>query len=125
MREPTWPHRQPPTPDADDSRSWTGRPETPIHLGMLRRKLRSAIAVGLKPAEAADDDIEGLLLVVEELTSNALRHGRPPTRVTVTPTGTGWLVDVSDAAPESPPIPAVGRDPSQGGLGLHLVRSSV
>ncbi|CCH88149.1 Histidine kinase (fragment) [Modestobacter italicus] len=33
----------------------------------------------------------------------------------------GWLIDVSDACPDSPPAPAVGRDPALGGLGLHLV----
>jgi hypothetical protein len=33
----------------------------------------------------------------------------------------GWLLDVSDRAPESLPAPAVGRDPAKGGLGLHLV----
>ncbi|MDP9392204.1 MAG: ATP-binding protein, partial [Actinomycetota bacterium] len=33
----------------------------------------------------------------------------------------GWLIDVSDRAPESMPTPAVDRDPAQGGMGLHLV----
>jgi hypothetical protein len=33
----------------------------------------------------------------------------------------GWLLDVSDRAPEIMPTPAVDRDPAQGGLGLHLV----
>jgi hypothetical protein len=42
-------------------------------------------------------------------------------RVTVTGTATGWLVDVSDARPDQPPVPAVDRDPSLGGLGLHLI----
>jgi hypothetical protein len=88
---------------------------------MIRRQLRAAAAAGLGPPDADADDVEGLLLAVEELTSNALRHGLPPTRVTVTATGSGWLVDVNDAAPERPPTPAVGRDPALGGLGLHLV----
>ena len=30
-------------------------------------------------------------------------------------------MEVSDAAPTSPPTPAVGRDPSEGGLGLYLI----
>jgi hypothetical protein len=33
----------------------------------------------------------------------------------------GWLVEVRDSAAQSPPRPAVGRDPSQGGLGLYLI----
>jgi anti-sigma regulatory factor (Ser/Thr protein kinase) len=121
MREFAWPQRSPPDPGADPARSWTGEPETPLHLGILRRELRVAALAGLGPADATDDDVDGLLLAVEELTSNALRHGRPPARVTVTVTPTGWLVDVSDAAPERPPTPAIGRDPALGGLGLHLV----
>ena len=32
-----------------------------------------------------------------------------------------YLVEVSDAAPGSPPVPAVDRDPSEGGLGLYLI----
>src|SRR5688500_13597415 len=121
MREFAWPQRSLPDPGVDPARSWTGEPETPLHLGILRRELRVAVLAGLGPADATDDDVDGLLLAVEELASNALRHGRPPARVTVTVTPTGWLVDVSDAAPERPPTPAVGRDPALGGLGLHLV----
>jgi hypothetical protein len=30
-------------------------------------------------------------------------------------------VEVTDAAVTSPPTPAVGRDPSEGGLGLYLI----
>jgi hypothetical protein len=33
----------------------------------------------------------------------------------------GWLLDLSDEAPDRPPIPAVDRDPALGGMGLHLV----
>jgi hypothetical protein len=31
------------------------------------------------------------------------------------------LLDLSDEAPDRPPIPAVDRDPALGGMGLHLV----
>ncbi len=34
---------------------------------------------------------------------------------------TSWLLEVSDAAADRPPSPAIGRDPGQGGLGLHMV----
>jgi hypothetical protein len=33
----------------------------------------------------------------------------------------GWLLDLSDEAPDRPPIPAVDRDPALGGMGLHLI----
>jgi len=75
----------------------------------------------LAPAYTDDDDIERLLLAFDELTSNALRHGSPPARVAVTATGNGWVIDVSDAATDRPPMAAGGRDPAGGGLGLYLV----
>jgi hypothetical protein len=36
-------------------------------------------------------------------------------------TGDAWLIDVSDGASDCPPAPAIGRDPSEGGLGLYLI----
>ena len=65
--------------------------------------------------------MERLLLAFEELASNALRHGRNPVRVEVTDADGSWLLDVSDAAADQPPTPAVGRDAAYGGMGLYLV----
>ena len=92
-----------------------------MDLAVLRRRLRQAAATGFAPPDADEDDVEWLLLIFEELSSNALKHGDPPARVAVILTATGWLVDVSDAAPGRPPTPAVGRDAALGGLGLYLV----
>jgi hypothetical protein len=61
------------------------------------------------------------LLVYEELASNAVRHGRLPVCVRVVAIGRGWFVDVTDATVHRPPVPAVDRDPADGGLGLYLV----
>ncbi|MGR7026173.1 hypothetical protein [Geodermatophilus sp. URMC 62] len=66
-------------------------------------------------------DVDELLLVYEELSSDGLRHGRSPVTACVVVATGGWLVDVTDAAVERPPVPAVDRDPAHGGLGLHLV----
>jgi hypothetical protein len=121
MVELSWPRKPPPDLGTDASSAWTGNPETPIDLAMLRRRLRRTAAAGWAPPGADDDDIEWLLLTFEELSSNALRHGRPPAGIAVNLTRTGWLVDVSDAAPDRPPTPAEGRDAALGGLGLHLV----
>jgi two-component sensor histidine kinase len=83
-----------------------------------RGRLRALAAAGT-PRD--DDAVERLLLTVEELASNGVRHGGAPVTITVTATGTGWLVDVADGAVGRPPTPAIGRDAAEGGLGLHLV----
>jgi signal transduction histidine kinase len=74
------------------------------------------------PAAGTDEDAaEQLVLAFDELASNALRHGRPPVVASVVSGRGGWLLDVSDTAPEDMPTPAVDRDPSYGGMGLHMV----
>jgi signal transduction histidine kinase len=77
----------------------------------------AATAVARPSAEAA----ERLELVFEELVSNGLRHGGGRVEVTVSATGTGWLLEVLDTAGTTPPTPAIGRDAAHGGLGLYLV----
>jgi anti-sigma regulatory factor (Ser/Thr protein kinase) len=74
-----------------------------------------------------DDDEEGadlrdqLVLAFDEMASNALRHGGGEVRAVLRLTEDSYLIEVSDQAQESPPAPAVGRDPSEGGLGLYLI----
>ncbi|MGY1670450.1 ATP-binding protein [Geodermatophilus sp. SYSU D00710] len=114
-----WARRPPPAPWLGRPATWPEQPDTPAALAGLRRRLRSAIDDGGLPAGC--DGGERLLLVTEELVSNALRHGRPPVGVTVTAPRLGWLVAVSDTATDLPPVPAIGRDPAHGGTGLSLV----
>ncbi|WP_241038378.1 ATP-binding protein [Blastococcus litoris] len=64
---------------------------------------------------------ERLVLIADELTSNALRHGGAPVATALSRTGDRWLLAVSDSSTEVPPTPAVGRDPGLGGFGLYLV----
>ncbi len=64
---------------------------------------------------------ERLVLIADELASNALRHGGAPVRAALSRSGEDWLIAVADSAAESPPRPAHGRDPSHGGFGLYLV----
>ena len=87
------------------------------------RSLQHAAALRDGPLAlgARADAVEAVLLAFEELASNGLRHGRPPVRVTVSQDDAGWLIDVTDAATDRTPTPAVDRDPAQGGLGLYLV----
>ncbi|WP_249932982.1 ATP-binding protein [Blastococcus sp. CCUG 61487] len=88
-----------------------------------RMQLRATLdhRAGHLPDRAEPDDIDRLLLAYEELASNGLRHGAPPVVVEVTGTASGWLIDVTDAAPEHGPRPAIDRDPAEGGLGLYLI----
>jgi anti-sigma regulatory factor (Ser/Thr protein kinase) len=55
------------------------------------------------------------------MASNALRHGGGRVRAAVRATAEAYLIEVSDQAASAPPTPAVGRDPSEGGLGLYLI----
>ncbi len=70
------------------------------------------------PAEAL---VERLLLVYEELTSNAVRHGHPPVRAQLACHAGTWILLVTDGAPHRPPEQVTGRDPAHGGLGATLV----
>jgi hypothetical protein len=114
----TWPLR--PLPDGrGEVWRWHlgGISELPAARSVLRSRLDD---VGF-PREPDDPAGERLVLAFDELASNALRHGASPVVATVVAGSGGWLLDVSDRAPESMPAPAVDRDPSQGGLGLHQV----
>jgi anti-sigma regulatory factor (Ser/Thr protein kinase) len=103
----------------DSTAGWHEQPGTTAALAGLRRRLRTALDDGILPT--GSDDGERLLLVVEELVSNALRHGRSPVHVHVTAHALGWVTAVSDTAADRPPVPALDRDPAQGGMGLSLV----
>ncbi|MCW3005198.1 MAG: Two component signal transduction histidine kinase [Conexibacter sp.] len=121
MSEALWVDRPRPHLGSPVHEIWRGAPTTPAEVRALRMQLRAALSNGGRPPGADDDDLERLLLVFEELVSNGLRHGRGPVHVVVTTLRTGWLLEVSDAAGDSPPVPAVDRDAALGGLGLYLV----
>lgn len=63
---------------------------------------------------------EKMVLVASELATNALRHGLPPTTVTLLRNGGEFLLDVADRAPETTPVLASGREAGEGGHGLRL-----
>jgi signal transduction histidine kinase len=64
---------------------------------------------------------ERLVLIADELTSNALRHGSSPVATALSRHSDRWLIAVSDSSIHVPPAPAEGRDPGLGGFGLYLV----
>lgn len=118
MDAPDW--REVAPPDLP-SPFFGGAVATAADITLLRGRLhRDVLRRGLPPG-ADEDDVERLLLAFEELTSNGLRHGHSPVHVDVAQDDDCWLIDVTDAAPDRAPTPAVGRDPARGGLGLYLV----
>ena len=103
-----------------DGEVWRWDLSSVSELPSARAALRSRLgAVGVP----ADEDPSGerLVLAFDELASNALRHGETPVVATVIAGSGGWLLDVSDRAPDAMPAPVVDRDPAYGGMGLQLV----
>ncbi len=91
-------------------------------LARLRSRLRATMT-GSSRVERPEQEhwSERLVLIADELASNALRHGGAPVAAAVSQAGDHWLVAVSDSSPAIPPTPAQGRDPGKGGFGLYLV----
>ncbi len=89
--------------------------------------LRHAVAAALASLRGPRETVEDLLLAVDEMVSNAVRHGRPPVDVELW-AGDGRVVcRVSDrgSGPADPCAgygPAHGEDLSRGGMGLWLAR---
>jgi anti-sigma regulatory factor (Ser/Thr protein kinase) len=107
-----WPSARPPA--APDRFAWDL--DSVAELPLVRAEVRAHLA-GPRLGDLRDR----LVLALDEMASNALRHGGGRVRATVRPLAGAWLVEVRDGAPETPPTPAVGRDPSEGGLGLYLI----
>jgi two-component sensor histidine kinase len=91
-------------------------------LAGLRSRLRGSLTGSATVVDPQREHwAERLVLVADELTSNALRHGGKPVATTLYKGGDQWLLSVSDTSLQIPPLPAEGRDPGQGGFGLYLV----
>ena len=101
-------------PPASHGRTWDL--SEIAELPRMRAELRELLGDGAG-AELRDR----LVLALDEMASNALRHGGGSVRAAVRRAESAWLLEVSDAAADQPPTPAVGRDPSRGGLGLYLI----
>lgn len=119
---PVWPSASP--PPADPALAWDLREvaELPRVRAELRR--HSLAHPHGRPAadpETAADLRDQLILALDEMASNALRHGGGGVRAAVRLTPDAYLIEVTDQAATAPPSPAVGRDPSEGGLGLYLI----
>ena len=112
-----WPSSAP--PPAEDGWHWEFSHVS--ELPRARAELRQGLAAASSGTEDATGLDEAVVLAFDEMASNALRHGGGGVRARVQRTAQAWLVEVCDNAPTRPPEPAVGRDPSLGGLGLYLI----
>jgi anti-sigma regulatory factor (Ser/Thr protein kinase) len=113
-----WPAASP--PPATPVLSWELR--NVAELPRVRAELRTRAANSGRPQNPETADLwDRLVLALDEMASNALRHGGGQVRAAVRQTHNAYLIEVSDAAAAAPPTPAVGRDPSEGGLGLYLI----
>ena len=101
---------------------WCQQLTSLAELAALRARLRRSLT-GSPVVEHPQQDhwSERLVLIADELTSNALRHGGSPVATVLSRTGDRWMVAVSDHSTDVPPAPAVGRDPGLGGFGLYIV----
>jgi anti-sigma regulatory factor (Ser/Thr protein kinase) len=110
-----WPRR--PLPDAEGE-VWNWQLNSLNQLRAVRAELRRR----LRSAGGTDEETgEQLLLAVDELASNGLRHGAAPVSARIVETTRGWLIDISDRATGRAPQPTTDRDPALGGMGLQIV----
>jgi two-component sensor histidine kinase len=106
-----------PAPPAAECCTWDL--DQPRQLAAARRGARQRLTRA--PDGASAETAEHVVMVLDELASNALRHGSVPASIALCRRADGWLVIASDAAPERSPEPAVDRPAERGGMGLHMV----
>jgi two-component sensor histidine kinase len=101
---------------------WCQELHSLAELAGLRTRLRSSLT-GTETVLHPEREYwsERLVLIADELTSNALRHGRAPVAAALSRVRDLWMIAVSDSSTDVPPVPAQGRDPGLGGFGLYLV----
>ena len=89
--------------------------------------LRHRVAAELATVAGSRDAIEDYLLAVDEMSSNAARHGRPPISLRLWTADDRIVCTIADRGPgwDDPFAgygPAHGEDLSRGGMGLWLAR---
>jgi signal transduction histidine kinase len=120
---PVWPSATPPrVAPPGRARALRWELHDIAELALVRAELRQHTAPVPGGRRDRSDRRDQLILALDEMASNALRHGGGRGVVAaVQETEDAYLIDVADSAPATPPTPAVDRDPSEGGLGLYLI----
>ena len=119
-------HADSPVPTAAETRLSLGL-ESLRGLSSVRRQVRQFLLSSLGAGRddelppAVEDAVEQAVLVIDELTSNALRHGSAPSGLHIGDDEGRWIIIVTDGAPQRAPTPARDRPAGQGGYGLYVV----
>ena len=113
-----WPSASP--PPAAPALTWNLRDVA--ELPAVRAQLRRHTVADASDADALDQ----LVLALDEMASNALRHGGGEVRATVRLTDDAFLIEVSDQAATAPPTPAVlgELDAAIQGLGMDTMATA-
>ncbi|MFE9202817.1 ATP-binding protein [Micromonospora sp. NPDC007230] len=112
----------PPPPRATELERWSLG--TPAELRGLRASLRDALTRhGLTQGEDLDEIPHLVVLVATELATNALRHGIPPTIVTLLAADDCFILDVADHDLSTSPDLSDTSPLDSGGRGLLLAQS--
>ena len=86
-------------------------------------RVRRAVTTALRHRGVPDDERDVVALLVSELVTNAIRHGRPPVHLRARHADRSVTVSVDDASTHEPvPVHEAQWDAS-GGRGLHLVEA--
>ena len=110
-----------PVPDGF-TQLWRCELRSIAELSKLRARVRTALTGRSNVVHPEVEQwSERMVLIVDELASNALRHGGAPVAAALHRADDQWLIAVDDSLPRMPPMPAQGRDPGLGGFGLYLV----
>lgn len=99
------------------ARSWT-LPDD-LRAASLARRHAGDWAAGIG---WADEEADDLVLIVSELVTNGIRHGRPPVSLVLDRApGDAALVTVRDAGQESTPVVRPASQTAGGGRGLAMI----
>jgi anti-sigma regulatory factor (Ser/Thr protein kinase) len=111
------PGREVPMPRETWTAAWD-LPAGPTAAAAARELTRAALR-GWTVGEAAD--IDDVVLMVDELVTNAVVHGAGPVRLQLRRTGVSLVGEVSDAGPALPAAPPDQQAHAESGRGLWLV----